>query len=306
VSSTQTCRQLVLLTCPAVASKGVTAVTISPDHTYIAVGHASGNIYLYDLKTPIKPARQAPALTIRQLMSGRKEGHLQGSRILHIGFVGKRHTSIVTGDEDGRAFWWSLGKVMGVESNDVVRMLGSYPDREADTVPQPSSPKHPGSAPSSIKSQPSKRPSTLFAVLPLPLGENDHSTDVFSLTALLTPVKIVIVGMKPSANTWFRTMRESKGGDLGPFVGCASWLRPGEVLGSSAVSDPVLAYSWGSDLQFLRVRAVIRQGEDVDSKGKPIDVKAPEFVEGRRYEAPSAIRALQWYNANVSHRFLPR
>jgi hypothetical protein len=192
---------------------------------------------------------------------------------------------------------------MGVESNDVVRMLGSYPDREADTVPQPSSPKHPGSAPSSIKSQPTKRPSTLFAVLPLPLGENDHSTDVFSLTALLTPVKLVIVGMKPSANTWFRTMRESKGGELGPFVGCASWLRPGEVLGSSAFSDPVLAYSWGSDLQFLRVRAVIRQGEDVDSKGKPIDVKTPEFVEGRRYEAPSAIRALQWYNANVSHRF---
>lgn len=144
-------------------SGSVTAVKISPDQTYVAVGHASGNIYLYDLATPAKPARSALALTLKQVMSGRKEGHLQNSRITHIGFVGKRHTSIVTGDEHGRAFWWSLGRVMGVDSTDVVRMLGSYPETEP-TFPPVTTPTYP-----------SKRPTTLFAADTLPLGERPHS-----------------------------------------------------------------------------------------------------------------------------------
>ncbi|WVR09179.1 hypothetical protein IAU60_006241 [Kwoniella sp. DSM 27419] len=97
----------------------VTAVTISPDQTYIAVGRASGNVHLYDLARPNQPSRTTLALEPSQVSSGRKEGHLRGSRILHIGFVGARHTSIVSGDEHGRAFWWSLGRVLGVESNDV-------------------------------------------------------------------------------------------------------------------------------------------------------------------------------------------
>ncbi|KAK4684678.1 vacuolar protein sorting-associated protein 8, partial [Tremellales sp. Uapishka_1] len=268
----------------AAASGPVTAVTISPDQTYIAVGHATGNIHLYDLKNPSKSARTAAAVTLPQVLSGRKEGHLQQCRILHIGFVGVRHTSIVSGDEEGRAFWWSLGKVMGVESNDVVRMLGSYPEKDASAKP--------------------KRPTTLFAVLPLPLGEKSHSTDTFSLSALLTPVKLVIVGMRPSPKTWFRKMRENSGGDLGGLVGCAAWLRSGEVEDQTEkangnevpVSDPVLAYSWGSSVRFLRVRTTVDQGEE--TPGAKDDL-IPEFVQGKKYEAPHAVKALLWYDSNV-------
>lgn len=222
----------------------VTAVCISPDQTYVGVGHADGSIKLYDLSSPKTPARSTVGLTLDQVRGGRREGHLSTSRILHIGFVGVRHTSIVSGDEHGRAFWWSLGRVMGVDSNDVVRMLGTYEAR---------------------------RPSTLFAVRPLSPG--GHSSDTFDLCALMTPSKLIVVGMKPSAKTWFRRMRDVEGN------GCAVWLKAGEL---EPASDPVLAYSWGTSLHFLRVKS----GEN------------PSFIDGQRWNAPEEIQSLLWFDAN--------
>lgn len=289
------------------ASGPVTAVTISPDQTWIGVGHANGNLYLYDLANPTKPARSSLALTLPQVLSGRKEGHLRGCRIISIEFVGKRHTSIVTADEDGRAFWFSLGRVMGVDSNDVVRMLGSYPEREPREADAPSTPPNEGSAvsaPNSVASQHAKRPTTLFAALPLPLGSAAHSTDEFHISALLTPVKLVVVGMKPSAKTWFRKMRDTAGGPLGGYTGCAAWLRSGEVAqgdGKNPPSDPVLAYAWGTSLRFLRVRVSTSPAPERKPGEKPAEpIKTPEFIEGRRWEAPHAIQALQWFDPDVS------
>ena len=245
------------------------------------MGHASGNIHLYDISNPTKPARTTLALTLVQVLSGGKEGHLQGSRILHIGFVGARHTSIVTGDEHGRAFWWSLGKVVGMESNDVVRMLGSYPEQDAEGPPFPS-----------------KRPTTLYAALPLPLGNKSHPTDSFQLVALLSPTKLVVVGMKPQAKTWFRKMRQSTGGDMGAVMGCAQWLPSGrvdEVIRDA--SDPVLAYSWGTTVRFLRVRAVEKEADIMHAKGVPLET--PKFVEANQWDAADLVQALQWFDQNV-------
>lgn len=226
-------------------STPVTCVSISPDSTFVGVGHSTGEIYLYDLASPTKAARQVRPLSMQQVMTGRKEGHL-GSRILHIGFVGTRHTSIVTGDEHGRAFWWSLGRIMGVESNDVIRMLGSY-----------------------------SKQSTLFAMSPLPVGP--HGTDAYSLTAMLTPSKLVIVGLKP-AKTWYRKMRDVTHLN----TGAAAWLPANSLMEGS---DPVLAYSWGRTLRFLRVIA---------------PESGPEFVLGKTWTAASPIASMSWYDPNVS------
>lgn len=298
-----------------VLSGPVTAVTICPDQTWIGVGHASGNIYLYDLSNPTKPARPTLAVTLAQVLSGRKEGHLQGSRIIHIGFVGKRHTSIVTADEEGRAFWFSLGRVMGVDSNDVVRMLGSYPERDRERPERPlDSPRPDGqsSAPSSVRSHPVKKATTLFAALPLPHGTATHPTDEFHISALLTPVKLVVVGMKPSAKTWFRKMRDTAGGEYGGYLGCAVWLKSGEVTPgtpASPPSDPVLAYSWGTSLRFLRVRVSVtqppeRKPNEGKSDKKAAPVSTPEFIEGRRWEAPNPIQSLHWFDQDVSPEWL--
>jgi hypothetical protein len=135
---------------------------------------------------------------------------------------------------------------MGVESNDVIRMLGSY-----------------------------QKQSTLFAMAPLPIGP--HGTDQYSLSALLTPSKLVIVGLKP-AKTWYRKMR-----DVSHFnVGVAAWLSAEKA---SEGSDPVLAYSWGRTLRFLKVVA---------------SDQSPDFVLGQQWIAPSPITSLSWYDPNVS------
>lgn len=263
-------------------------MTISPDQTYVAVGHTTGNVYLYDLASPSKPARSNLPLTLRQVLSGRKEGHLQDSRILHIGFVGARHTSIVTADEDGRAFWFSLGKVVGVESNDVIRMLGSNPEPDVATeaLQQNDSRRRSGN--------PSRKPSTLFAALPLPRGERDHPTDEAQLTALLTPTKLVVVGMKPQPKTWYRRMRHDIGGSEGGVTGCAAWLRSGEAAEDG---HPVLVYSWGTIVRLLRVETKSKHA-DLAAKGELRAV--PEFFEGRQWQAPNSVRAIYWFDTRVS------
>ncbi|WWC97691.1 hypothetical protein V866_004575 [Kwoniella sp. B9012] len=220
----------------------------------IAVGTDRGTVLVYGFDQNLKyilPNEGSVALTLPQVLSGRREGHLQNSRILHIGFVGARHTSIVSGDEHGRAFWWSLGKVIGVESNDVVRMLGSYPDPE----------------------KPLKRPTTLFAALPLPLSDQLRPVDSLNLSALLTPAKVVIVGLKPTPKTWYRKMRDNLGGEYGGSIGCAVW--------SPLAKEPILAYAWGRSIRLLYIHG-----------------KDPEFEEGKTFETSEPVRAMQWYDDN--------
>lgn len=239
----------------------VTAIKISPDQTYIAAGYASGNIRLWDLSRPTAPARSTLALPLAQVLNGRREGHLQGSRIVHLGFVGARHTAIISGDEDGRAFWWSLGRVLGVESNDVIRILDNY---QSDTM----------------------KKSTLFAAKPLPLGDVKTVTDDCNLCALLTPAKLLIVAMKPVPTTAYRRYRTSTGSDE-RITGVAVWLPVSQEHGE----DPVLVYGWGDTIRFLRVKA---------SQISPKSPVSVEVSESTSWKCSSSIEALEMYDANVS------
>ncbi len=235
--------------------------------------------------------RTAPALPPHAVRSGRKEGHVVGSRILHVDFVGKRHTAIISGDEYGRAFWWSLGKVMGVESNDVVRLLGSY-----EPVPG----KGVGGGPSDRR----RKTPTLIAATPLPLGSTSHGTDTFTLTALMTQSKLVIVGLKPSPRTWFRRARPADEVHKGRLAG-AVWLASGgtsrnALKGAASAGnnqDPVVAYSWGRTIRLLRVQVVPSEGPvDPAAKAPPNRV---EFIEGKSWSADSRIHWLDWFGSDV-------
>jgi hypothetical protein len=65
-------------------------------------------------------------------------------------------------------------------------------------------------------------------------------------------------------------------------AGAVAWLGAGK---NAEGSDPVLAYSWGRSLRFLRITA----GDEV-----------PDFVLGQQWTAPSAITSMSWYDSNVS------
>src|ERR1700742_4086738 len=82
----------------------VTSLAISADHSTVAGGHATGNIFTWELARPAKPFLHIPPLERDSLDDRRSDGHVSDSAILHVGFLGTRHTALVSADDGGMAF----------------------------------------------------------------------------------------------------------------------------------------------------------------------------------------------------------
>jgi vacuolar protein sorting-associated protein 8 len=297
----------------------VTALALSHDHTFVAAGHITGHIRLFDLSKPHVPARSVPPTTLAAVASGRKEGHLQGMRIVNVGFVGGRHTAIVSADHTGLAFYHSLGKALFFEASDVLRILGKYPNEDHVIPGQPP-----------IHRRRARRTNTILAMAPLPLGTVPHPTDVYNVTALLTAAKLVIVGLKPSPKTWYRKHREADE-QMGKakFRAALAWFpsivpnapstdraksgsgKDNSVKdGSSPPTTPMLVYSWGPTLQLVLV-SELKTREKITNertgKEKTVEVGRLVFEEKAQWRAGDNVHAVQWLNVKVgsfSHTFV--
>ncbi|KAF8973231.1 vacuolar protein sorting-associated protein [Flammula alnicola] len=303
----------------------VTALALSHDHTFVASGHATGYIQLYNLKQLPNPVRSVPPTTLAAVSSGRKEGHLQGSKIISIGFVAGRHTALVSADDHGLAFFHSLGKVLFVEASDILRILGRYPE-----MPYPSEPLKtplvsssvPAFSPAAVDIPPRRRTRyTVLAMAPLPLGTAPHPTDNYHVTALLTPTKLVVVGLKPTPRTWFKCPREvDEGGSWrskSKWIGTLAWFP--SILKSSFVSDathagnaadqvksdaqtiPILAYSWGSSLHLItvvetRINQLLKNPKT--GKSNEVNIGTITHEQFGKWSADDDILAMQWLNHN--------
>ncbi|KAJ7096273.1 Golgi CORVET complex core vacuolar protein 8-domain-containing protein [Mycena epipterygia] len=295
----------------------VSALALSHDHTFVASGHASGYIQLFDLKAPHTPARTVSPTTLALVSAGRQEGHLRGSRIVNIGFVAGRHTALVTADEHGLAFYHSLGKVLFVEASDILRILGKYPDEE--NVASPLSPADNGAPPPTPTTPRRRRKNryTVLAMMPLPLGVAPHPTDAYNVIALLTPTKLVVVGLKPTPKTWFKCPRAVDGLDdpnsRARWKGAMAWfpsaaaapvLSNGAGKSDGAVvkpSAPILAYTWGNTLHLLRVsesrtKQLVRNSRT--GKTSEVEVGRIVYAAAGKWAAEDYILAVQWLNAN--------
>jgi len=298
----------------------VTAAALSHDHTFVAAGHASGYIQLYNLKQPNNPVRSVAPTTLGAVASGRKEGHLQGSKIVSVGFIAGRHTALVSADEHGLAFFHSLGKILFVEAPDILRILGRYPDY-LNKLPKSSL-----GIPSLLSASPKRQRYTIIGMAPLPLGTAPHSTDNYNVVALLTPTKLVVVGLKPSPRTWFKCPRDvdegisrnSKSRCLGSLAWFPSFLQASHSSENSRngknndrsmsiPSVPVLAYSWGNSLHLIRVlESRIKQNVKNPKTGKEMEVEIGTINHQSigNWTAEDDILALQWLNHNVSPFFI--
>ncbi|EGN99739.1 hypothetical protein SERLA73DRAFT_88352 [Serpula lacrymans var. lacrymans S7.3] len=298
---------------------GQDAPALSHDHTFVASGHASGYIQLFDLKNPQQPVRIVAPITLAAVSSGRQEGHLVGSRIVSIGFVSSRHTGLVSADDTGLAFCHSLNKILFIDASDVIRILGNYPNEDvskSDSTMLPlgssSLPAHGGiSSNNASFGRRRKARTTVLAMAPLPLGTIPHATDTYNIVALLTPTKLVVVGLKPSPKTWLKRMREdepsarkarfSRRGALAWFPSISSHLSADKVepvkkksrnankADQPVPTTPVLAYSWGRTLYLLRVS---------ETKAKQAIVGTLVFEEAGKWTAGDDISAIQWLNTN--------
>lgn len=251
----------------------VTTVAISQDSTFIAIAYHSGHIHLFEwAKKPSVPARSVIPTSLSAINAGKAEGHLardasgNGSEIQYLGFVGRRHTAIVSGDHYGLAFYHSLGKVLGLANTDILRILGKYPPHMEDrlSTQQSQEPAPPGHLP------------RLLGVQTLPLGTEANFTDDFNLVALLTAGKLVVAGLKPSPKTWWRYVNDpglgryptdalsagissrssdvdttqigdARGKQASTAHGCLAWLP------SISGEAPMLAWCWDGSLRLTQV-----------------------------------------------------
>ncbi|KAG1751592.1 Golgi CORVET complex core vacuolar protein 8-domain-containing protein [Suillus paluster] len=304
----------------------ISAIALSNDHTFVASGHTTGYIQLFDLKNPEVAARTVTPATLAAVTSGRQEGHIPNSRIINVSFVAGRHTAVVSADEYGLSFYHSLGKVLFVEASDTIRIFGNYHGEDAPEVSISGHPADPSSQQNAL-SRPSfrrrRRPrNTVLAMSTLPLGPLPHPTDAYQIVALLTPTKLVIVGLKPNPKTWLKLMRD-EGQLSSPGYrrrGCLAWF-PSVQDSSTEKSDktvntknprsgkqpgrppthPVLSYSWGSHVYLLRVyEQKTKQTVSNSRTGKTSEVEVGTLVfeEAGQWTMDDIVLAIQWLNVN--------
>ncbi|RIB07429.1 Golgi CORVET complex core vacuolar protein 8-domain-containing protein [Gigaspora rosea] len=270
---------------------GVTSLAISSDHTQIISGHSEGHILIWDIQRPLSPSRNIAPISTAVAAGGGKEGHIRGSTILHVGFIGIRKNEkngIVSGDDKGMAFYHNLYKVMMVNATETTRILGRYPV-SISTHETP------------VASKPN-RPSTVFGLAPLPVGQQ-HGSESFGLVAMLTPYKMIIVSTKPTAQTQFKCLKPKNISSDSTLPskstsGCLAWF-PATKIQPDMVLDPLLAFSWGNQLNILKITTVPSIPEvHLKKRRSERDVRL-EFIKIGEWKGMNSIVGLQWLSSQI-------
>ncbi|KAK2867826.1 hypothetical protein FQN49_003434 [Arthroderma sp. PD_2] len=261
----------------AVSSGAITSLAISADHSTLAGGHADGTIFTWEIARPARPFLHILPISKDQLDSRRADGHVAGVSIIHIGFLGTRHTALVSADDSGMAFSHLATRGMGAVGRVVrtTRILGRYPDYAPTASPQ--------------------KPSSVLAFAPLPLGNVEQPTDPLGLVAMLTPYLLVIVSTTPVARTQYKSGRPKELAAHSALTATLAWFPAIKLKGkNSEVSKTKLVYCWSNVLTILDVNEVKRT--DVDDKDKPASLR---FKPRCRWRADEAIVAVQWISRSV-------
>ncbi|KAG0651705.1 Vacuolar sorting-associated 8 [Hyphodiscus hymeniophilus] len=263
----------------AVESGAVTSIAISADHLIVAGGHANGSIFTWETAKVARPFLHIPSLEPAQMVNRSADGHCPDVAIRHLGFLGTRHTALISADDRGMAFSHLATRGMGVVGRAVrtTRILGRYPNDTATTAK-------------------ARKPSTVLDFAPLPLGNAERGTDTLGLTAMLTPYLLVIVSTTPVAQTQHKAARPKEVAAHSTMSGCLAWfpavrLKVKDPATNSDISKVKLVYCWSNVLTVLDVEETASGDKD----------KAPSlsFKPRSRWKAEEAIVAVQWLSRSV-------
>ena len=256
----------------------MTSISISADLSTIAGGHASGNIFTWELAKPAKPFLQIPPIDRRRTPEA--DGHLVDTAVLHLGFLGTRHTALVSADDKGMAFSHLATRGMAMVARTVrsTRILGRYPDITPSATTN-------------------RKPSSVLAFSPLPLGNAEHAADSMGLVAMLTPYLLVIVSTTPIAQTQYKTARPKELAHTAMSAALA-WFPSVKLKAHNVenmfVSRAKLVYCWSNILTVLEVVEI--EPSDSAEKGAPTTL---QFRPRSRWKAEEAIVAVQWLGRSV-------
>jgi len=266
----------------AVESGSITSLAFSADYSTIAGGHINGSVFTWEMARPSKPFLHIPSIDRSRARGSEGDGHVSGVAVLHIGFLGTRHTALVSADDRGMAFSHLATRGMGAIARSVrtTRILGRYPE--------------PVAVPTKLK-----KPSTVLAFAPLPLGYAEHVTDDMGLVAILTPYLLVIVSTIPIAQTQHKATRSKELAAHGTMSAALAWfpaMKPTIRDGSNSetASNSKLAYCWSNILTIVNV-------SEAEPPEKTNSDKPPElqFTLQKRWKAEEAIVAVQWLGVSV-------
>ncbi|KAL4739155.1 Golgi CORVET complex core vacuolar protein 8-domain-containing protein [Aspergillus similis] len=262
----------------AVECGSVQSLALSADHSTVAAGHVSGDIFTWEISKPARPFLSIPPIPVNQVETRTSDGHISGSPVIHLGFLGTRRTALVSADKRGMAFSHLATRGMGAMGRTVktTRVLGRYPQMTSEN-PKP------------------RKPSSVLAFSPLPLGNVEQSTDSLGLVAMLTPYLLVIVSTTPVAQTQHKSPRPKEVAAHGAMTGALAWFPAIRLKGrDSQISKTKLVYCWSNVLTILDVLEV--ESDDSSSRDRPPSL---EFRPRSRWRADEAIVAVQWLSRSV-------
>jgi hypothetical protein len=212
-------------------------------------------------------------------MSRSADGHVPNVAVTHLGFLSTRHTALVSANDRGMAFSHLASRGTGGLGRSVktVRILGRYPN-DTPTGGKP------------------RKPSTVLAFAPLPLGNVERGTDTFGLTAMLTPYLLVIVSTTPVAQTQHKAARPKEVAAHSAMSGCLAWfpavkLKVKDPNTGDTTSKVKLVYCWSNVLTVMDIEEV-----EASDKDKPPSLF---FKPRSRWKAEEAIVAVQWLSRSV-------
>ncbi|KAL4917001.1 Golgi CORVET complex core vacuolar protein 8-domain-containing protein [Aspergillus aurantiobrunneus] len=262
----------------AVECGAIQSLALSADHSTVAAGHGSGDIFTWEISRPARPFLHIQPIPANQLDSRTSDGHISESPVIHLGFLGTRRTALVSADKRGMAFSHLATRGMGAVARTVktTRVLGRYPQ------------------PAMENSRP-RKPSSVLAFSPLPLGNVEQPTDSLGLVAMLTPYLLVIVSTTPVAQTQYKSPRPKEVAAHGAMTGALAWFPAIRLKGKeSQISKTKLVYCWSNVLTVLDVLEV--ETDEPSPKDRPPSL---EFRPRCRWRADEAIVAVQWLSRSV-------
>lgn len=255
------------------------SLATSADHSVVGAGYASGDIFTWEISRAARPFLHIPPATLQQRAASGSDGHISGVSVIHVGFLGVRRTALVSADDRGMAFSHLATRGMGAVGRTVktTRLLGRYPE----VTPNPARP---------------RKPSSVLAFSPLPLGNVDQPTDGMGLVAMLTPYLLVIVSTTPIAQTQFKSPRPKEVASHGVRTGALAWFPAIKLKGRNDTSLTKLVYCWSNVLTVLDVSEA--EPDSDASRDRP---PVLEFRPRSRWRAKEAIVAVQWLSPTISH-----
>lgn len=257
-------------------STRITALALSIDSTYLAMGNSDGAINLYDLKKadPIITITPTTAHELQFDGSHHHIAHLKGSAIRFISFIGSRHTGFVSSDDTGITIFHNGGRSLTGYSCRSKIVFGRY-----DLA--------------NIMTGKVNYSNTVLDFHLLPIGSKKSLADEMSLISMITPHSMVVLSLNSELKTHIK-MKKPKISDqsLG-MSGCVSWFPATVGDFGRHENSPMLAYAWSNILGVLEIKAE----NNTNQEGEQTAILNVTSKKETKYS--ETIVCLRWLNYRV-------